>query len=560
MKTRLLFITTIIFLISLSPVAAQQETTVTLLHLTDYHSHAVPFYSEGAHDSAGVARAIAYLKTYADDPNVLILSGGDMINKGSPAWSDKYQCAEWSWFNGLVQAMAFGNHDADYGPEVFAECQTQIDYPILGSNVLDGDGQPLFERDGKTYEIFDIAGIKIGVFAVAGPDFEQLLKPETMPAVDTTFADRIETTQEVVKTLREAEQVDAVVLIGHALYEDDVALAQAVPGIDVIFGTHSHRKEELTPIPGADTVIISPYQYLTYISKVELTFENGVLEAVNGELVKMSNDLPEDAEVKQQVARMQAELEADPDYAHLFQPIGEAAVELSIEGQFTGEALLGNLVTDIIRDAAGTHLALLTASGFRQPIPPGVILEEDLLTAMPYKNAVFTYDMSGAQIQELLDFSISRSESDFFSQVSGVRFNIMDRQATDIQILKDPDDPAAGYSPLDYSPLDPEQTYQVATSNFQGLYAGGYKEIFAEAPYTETGLDVWDEVRQFIQANSPINAQLDGRMSAEPPADAPSTILPASGDDVAAPYYLPIIGAWLIAWGLLTRRRTRVAK
>lgn len=108
----------------------------------------------------------------------------------------------------------------------------------------------------------------IGVFAVAGPDFEQLLKPETMPAVDTTFADRIETTQEVVKTLRETELVDAVVLIGHALYEDDVVLAQAVPGIDVIFGTHSHHKETLTPIPDTDTLIISPYQYLTYISLV----------------------------------------------------------------------------------------------------------------------------------------------------------------------------------------------------------------------------------------------------------------------------------------------------
>jgi 5'-nucleotidase/UDP-sugar diphosphatase len=557
MRTRTLMTAVVVLvLLGASSVSAQQEDiTITLLHIADYHAHAVPFYSEGAAEVAGVARAIAYLETYADDPNVLILSGGDMLNEGSPAWSDKYQCAEWPWFNGLVEAMAFGNHDADYGAEVFAECQAQIDYPILGSNVLDGDGQPLFQYDGKTYEVFDVGGVKIGVFAAVGPDFEGLLKPETMPAPGVTFADRVETAQEVVRILREEEQVDAVVVIGHALYEDDVALAQAVPGIDLIFGSHSHLKEELMPIPDTDTVIISPFQYLTYISKVEFTFSDGELSDVRGELVQMSPDLLQDPEIAQLVAQMQAELEADPDYAHLFQPIGEATVELSTDGQFTGEALLGDLVTDVVRDAAGVHLAIFTASGFRQPIPPGTILEQDLLTAMPYKNAVFVYDMTGAQIQELLNFSVSRSESDFFSQVSGVRFNIVDGKATNIQILDDPADPAAGYSPL-----APAQTYQVATSNFQGLYAGGYKDIFAPASYTETGLDVWDEVRKFIQANSPVNVQLDGRIVTGPPAEQLPTTLPATGGSNAAPWPLPFIGVLLIALGVLTRRRVEKQK
>jgi len=553
-RTRILVIATIVLLLpGISTVSAQQDVTVTLLHFSDYHSHAVPFYSQGEADSAGVARAIAYLGDYADDENALIFSGGDMINKGSPAWSDKFLCAEWSWFNGLVEAMAFGNHDADYGAEVFSECQDQIDYPILGSNVLDSDGQPLFQYDGKTYQVFDAGGIKIGVFAMAGPDFEQLLKPETMPAPDVIFADRVATAQEVVTALREEEQVDAVVLIGHALYDDDVALAQAVPGIDLIFGTHSHHKEELTPIPGADTVIISPFQYLTYISKVEFTFSDGVLDEVNGELVRMSNGLAEDADVAQQVAQMQAELEADPDYVYLFEPIGETAVELGTDGQFIGEALLGNLVTDIMRDAAETHMAIFTASGFRQPIPPGVILEQDLLTAMPYKNTVFAYDMTGAQIQELLNFSVSRSGSDFFSQVSGVRFNIVGDEAVNIQILDDPADPTA------YSPLDPAQSYRVATNNYQGLYAGGYKDIFAQAMYTETGLDVWDEVRAFIQAHSPIDVQLDDRIVTGAPAVPVPAALPATGGSNDAIWYLTSGGVLLLALGLLARRRTVVA-
>ncbi|MEM7028121.1 MAG: 5'-nucleotidase C-terminal domain-containing protein, partial [Chloroflexota bacterium] len=509
MQIRVLIITVLaLFLFSVPSVSAQQnDVVITLIHISDYHSHAVPFYAEGEADTAGIARTIAYLEIYADDPNTLIFNGGDMINKGSPAWSDKYQCIEWPWFNGLVHAMAFGNHDADYGADVFAQCQAQIDYPILGSNVINSEGEPLFQYDGKTYKVFDVDGIKIGVFALVGPDFERLLKPETMPAPDASFADSIEIAKEVVRALREDEQVDAVVMIGHELYEDDIALAQAVPGIDLIFGSHSHRKEALSAIPDTETVIISSFQYLTYISKVEFTFSDGVLNDVSGELVRMSNDLPENPEIAVKVAQMQVELEADPDYAHLYQIIGESALELSTDGQFMGEAILGNFVTDIVRQTANTHLAIFTASGFRQPIAPGEILEEDLLTALPYKNAVFAYDMTGAQIQTLLDYSVSRSESDFFSQVSGVRFNIVDGKATNIQIIDDPTDFASAYSAL-----DPIATYRVATSNFQGLFAGGYKEIFAEASYTETGLDVWDEVRIFLRTNSPVNAQLDGRI------------------------------------------------
>ncbi|MCB9137275.1 MAG: 5'-nucleotidase C-terminal domain-containing protein [Caldilineaceae bacterium] len=513
----------LLLLLGATPASAQEATTVTLLHFSDYHSHAVPFFSEGEDDVAGAARAIAYLKQYVDDPNVLILSGGDMINKGSPAWSDKYGCVEWSWFNGLVQAMAYGNHDADYGSEIFAECLAQIDYPMLASNVLDAEGEPIFQHDGRTYELFDVGGVTIGVFAVAGPDFERLLTPETMPVADMILADRIETARETVQAM-EAEGADAIVLIGHGLYEDDLALAQAVPGIDLIFGTHSHRKEELTAVPDSDTVIISPYQYLTYISQVDLTFVDGELQDISGELVEMSSDLPEDPEIKSMVDELQAELQADPDYAYLYEPIGEAADELATDGQFTGSAGLGNFVTDVVRKGADANMAIITSSTFRQPIPPGVVLEEDLLAAMPYKNAVLTYAMTGAQIKDLLDYSISRSGSDFFSQVSGVTFAIVDDAAADIRIAAD-----AVSSQEEFAPLDPEAIYQVATSNFQGLFAGGYQEIFAQADYTETGLDFWDLVRSALQESSPVHADLVPRIVNDASAAQVTEAQPAAG-------------------------------
>ena len=48
-------------------------------------------------------------------------------------------------------------------------------------------------------------------------------------------------------------------------------MAQAVSGIDLILGTHSHLRVPLTQIEGTDTFYNSPFQYIDYVSHVELT-------------------------------------------------------------------------------------------------------------------------------------------------------------------------------------------------------------------------------------------------------------------------------------------------
>jgi 5'-nucleotidase / UDP-sugar diphosphatase len=544
----------LLVLMHIAPVSAQDNTTITLLHFSDYHSHAVPFYSEGRPDQGGVARAVGYLRQFAADPNTLIFNGGDMMNLNVPAWGVKYTCVEWPWFNGIVDAMAFGNHDADYGSAHFADCRSRIDYPILGANILDAGGNPLFLHNGKNYMVFEVGGVKLGVFALAGPDYERLVPAARRPVEGASFGDGVAAAREVVRALREDEGVNAVISIGHGHFEDDARLAQQVPGIDLIFGTHSHLKRELELLPGTNTYSISPFQYLTYISRVQLNFSGGVLTRVSGELVPVDARMPADPALVQQVAQLQAELEADPQFAPLFVPLGAAAVELAESGKLTGETILGNMVMDVFREAAGAHMALSTASSFREPIPPGPITEEALRTALPFANKILVFPLSGAMVQELLDYSVSRRNFDFFSQVSGVRFNIVEGRATNIQLLADPANPAAGFVPL-----DPAASYQVATTDFQGLIAAGYREIFARAGAPrETGIDVRDQVRAYIQANSPVSARLDGRISEGLPPAAPE--LPASLPRTAAPSDLALavlvaLAALSAMLGLGLRRR-----
>ncbi|HEX8411911.1 MAG TPA: metallophosphoesterase [Thermoanaerobaculia bacterium] len=364
----------LIILATAFPLSA--ETTVTLLHFSDYHSHALPFYTDEG-ERGGIARAIGYLRQQKRG-GALVFSGGDTVNKGAPAWSDKYQCAEWPWWNGIVDAMAFGNHDVDYGAEALAKCRKSTKYPILSANT------PGF----RPYVVLKSKGARIGVFAVAGADFARLVK-------GYTFRDPVAAARETVRTLREKERVDAVVLIGHQDVDDDYALARAVPGIDVIFGSHSHLKRDLVQIPDTKTTYISPSQYLTYISRVELIVDKGFVKSVRGGLIPVDASLPEDRVIAQRVARMQQELERDPQYSALFAPISTLPAPIGTEA-------LGMRALDAMRAATNATVAISTKSSFRGPLAAGTLTMESLRGAMPYDNEIVVCAMSDAQLRNLL--------------------------------------------------------------------------------------------------------------------------------------------------------------
>jgi len=406
-------------------------TTVTLLHFSDYHSHALPFYTDQG-ERGGIARAIGYLEQQKR-AGALVFSGGDMINKGAPAWSDQYQCAEWPWFNGIVSAMAFGNHEPDYGREAFERCRKQLKYPVLSANT------PGF----KPYVVLKTKGVRIGVFALAGRDFEKLnvgraLARPGRAEARLTFGDPVEAARSVVATLRDKERVDAVVLIGHQSVEDDYALARTVPGIDLIFGSHSHLERHLTQIPDTKTAFVSPGQYLTNISRLELTIDEGRVQHVRGGLIPVEGSLPVNTKIEKRVADMQRDLErARPE---LFKPIGRLETAMSTE-------TVAQRALAAMREAAKADVAVSTKSSFRGALPAGTLTLESLRAAMPYDNELVVCTMTEAQLRGILD----------------------DAYVT---------------------PFDPQPRYRVATTDY--LASVAYKLSSCE----QTGLRVREELRK----------------------------------------------------------------
>jgi len=217
----------------------------------------------------------------------------------------------------------------------------------------------------------------------------------------------------------------------------------------------------------------------------------------------MSEQILEDPLIAAEVAEMQAELESDPVYAEQFKVLGNNPVVLNAPITFDGESLLGNFVTDLVRQRSGADVVMLTSSTFRKSIPDGVIKEHHLTDALPYDNKIFVHAVSGKQLKQILDYSVTRIGSDFFSQVSGIRFTISQAKATDVKI---------GDESGQYHPLDDDTIYRLATSDFQSLYADGYKQFFVNQNYQVLPETVWQMVRtEFIKPN--LQAELDSRIT-----------------------------------------------
>jgi 5'-nucleotidase / UDP-sugar diphosphatase len=482
---------------------APRTQTVRVVHFSDYHSHAPSFHSEGRADQGGIARAIAYLRRVRAEGEALVLSGGDMLNRRVPAWSDVYGCVEWPWMDGLVDAMALGNHDLDYGYEAFANCRKSTRVPVLAANLVDTDGRPYLAVDGKPYLVREVAGVRIGAFALAGRDVQQLIRPRDRP-LHTEWRHALETARAVVRTLREQEKVQAVVFFGHQSRQDDEAMARAVPGIDLVLGTHSHHKSGLVTIPGTQTRYIAAYQYLTYLADVRLSFQEGRLVAVEGALVPVDGSIPPDPQVASLVADLQLKLRARRP--ERFAVVGRTALELSDEGVSERESLIGNWATDELRRRAGTHVFFSTASSFRGALPPGNVTMEDFLSAIPYTNRTARVRLRGSQLLDWLTLSVQRRGSDLFSQLSGARYVVRDGRPAEVEVLKDPAAPEKGYAPL-----DPASDYWVGTTDYQAGTVDGYRDIFRAGNQGVFGTtDVHQTLLDALR-HGPVSAALDGR-------------------------------------------------
>lgn len=205
-------------------VFAFSQWNLLLMHVNDVHSH--------LDELAKVATLVEQIR--AENPNALFLHAGDQF-LGTLYFTVHKGLADAEILKLVgVSAMALGNHEFDEGPTGLARFADIVDFPLLCAN-CDVSGEPLLAGKIKPYVVLDVEGRKVGIIGVITPDTSW----SSNPGPNVTFTDPIAAVRAAVSDLS-ARGVSVIVVLSHLGWDNDLALARSISGIDIVVGGHSH--------------------------------------------------------------------------------------------------------------------------------------------------------------------------------------------------------------------------------------------------------------------------------------------------------------------------------
>jgi len=193
-----------------------------------------------------------------------------------------------------LDAMTPGDGDFAFGLSFLQQQAKEHSLPYVSANLRTTAGDALF----PAYKVVEKGGKRIGITGALS---------EIVSISGVQVASSKDAIAGVVKTLREAEKVDLVVVLSHLGLTDDKALASAVPEIDMIFGGHSRRHQEQAAIVG-DTAIFQAGSRGKALGEAAFLFRGGRGFANPGAKVQIERQR---AVIEQQVARFEKQLAGD---------------------------------------------------------------------------------------------------------------------------------------------------------------------------------------------------------------------------------------------------------
>ncbi len=475
---------------------AARAETLTLLHTNDFHSRVEPINEyDGPCDPDDNAAGecfggYARLKTAVEEARsrvdgnagVLLVDGGDQF-QGSLFYTRYKGEVAAEMMNDLgYDAMTVGNHEFDDGPEVLAGFVDRVDFPILMSNA-DISAEPQLAERIAPSTVIEKGGERYGLIGLTPEDTQELASP----GPNVSFSDPVAAVQREVDALTE-DGVDRIVVLSHSGYDVDRRIASETTGVDVIVGGHSNTLLSNTdedadgpyPTMVGETAIVQAYAYGKYLGELVVEFDDGgALRSANGDPIIIDGEVVENETVRARVAEL-----AEPLDEIRNRVVAETAAPIIGDREVcrVEECEMGNLVADAMLARVadqGIDIAIMNSGGIRASMDAGEITMGEVLTVLPFQNALSTFRLTGEQVIAALENGVSQVEevAGRFPQVAGLKF------------VWDPSKPAGTgrvtevlvEGPDGFAPIDPSGTYGVVSNDFVRKGGDGYDVFAADA-------------------------------------------------------------------------------
>ncbi|WP_163582126.1 5'-nucleotidase C-terminal domain-containing protein [Gracilibacillus saliphilus] len=464
-----------------------------ILHTNDIHAQIEDFGKVGA-----------YIQSEREESEYsMYLDAGDIFS-GNPVVDLQFGKPIVDLLNDMeLQAMAIGNHEFDYGQEEMVKRINQSDFHWLSANIEVGEGTEADVPQPAPYEIFDVNGLKVAVFSLTETP------PSTAPAgiEGLTFNDPIETAKQYESEL--TEKADVLIALTHIGYSEDQKLAQEVDYFDVIIGGHSHTTLN-NPNTDNGTPIVQTGGNAANIGNLTLQINSETKEVENVDYFLQSISSLED--VDDSIQTKVDKYIADMDEL-LSEEIGYTETGLSRNGSL--DTPLGNFWTDAMRFKTDADIALTNGGGIRASIPAGPLTVNDIYTIEPFANEIMKLEMTGAALKDVMQYSYERDGRNRIDlQTSGLHYKVITNNAgkfIDVELE------------VDGEPVEEDQTYTVAVSDYIGTGGSGYHfegEVLAALTGMMTDAMI-DYAKHLTQNGEKINYSGNERIEIEIDNDAP---------------------------------------
>lgn len=388
---------------------------LTIVQMNDSHAYFEPhpeiFWERGKavyRQAGGYARIASLIKQIREETSgeVLLLDGGDTFHGTYPALQTKGENIV-PIMNLLAPAAMTAHWEFAYTPQGFKALTAQLTYPMLAINVYEKESGNLFFRP---YEITDVAGLRVGIVGIASNIVGKMMPPHFSEGV--TFTDGVKELPGVIDTLRGEEKVDLVILLSHLGFPQDMALLKQVPGVDIALSAHTHHRLEQA-IRQGDTLVVQSGSQGSFITRLDLTLNEGRITDFSHRLIEVSQDIASDPEMEHLVQKA-----LRPYQEELSQVVGHTRGPL--DRALNLEATMDNLLLSALLDHTGAQLAFSNGWRYGAPILPGAITLNDLYNMTPMNPPVSTVELSGEELITMLENNLEHTFSrDPFNQMGG---------------------------------------------------------------------------------------------------------------------------------------------
>jgi predicted extracellular nuclease/2',3'-cyclic-nucleotide 2'-phosphodiesterase (5'-nucleotidase family) len=526
---------------------AAEPVEVQVLGINDFHGRLGPPASTapaGTPSTAGrLAGAVDRFR--AEVPNTAFVSAGDNIGATPFISSVAQDRPTIEVLNAMgLDVSAVGNHEFDRGwPDLRDRVVPLSDFPILGANV-EGANLP------GSHVVTTTDGVRLGFVGVVTRQTSSLVNPSGIAGI--TFSDPVAAANREAAALTDGDpangEADVVVLLAHegaavaasnlpgaprpedcdtiGAADDDFGrmIRDSSPQIDAIFGGHTHLRVTCAyPQPaearGDVRPVLEAADYGTALGRLRFTFDPGTsaITDIRPEMVTLSaagfptgnariDELVRQADQEARVLGQREIGSITGDLTRAFTPTGD--------DDRGAESVLGNFIADVQLEAANlagrgpADLALMNPGGLRADFrvadqygteAPGVVTFGEAGTVQPFANTLFTVDLTGEQVRQVLEQQYQPAGSTRPFLALGVSKGLF--------FVYDDDAPAgsrvSGVT-LNGAPLDPSRTYRVVVNSFLASGGDNFTVLRQGANRTDTGLDDLTVLVEYFERNSPI--------------------------------------------------------